>query len=307
MHPNHGVNLSASHKSLSENYPDTAAFTLIELLVVIAIIAILAAMLLPALAAAKRKAALTVCVNNQKQLLLGWRMGADDNNDVMVGANCKVETDWRIEPGDGTYTTTPVIPLSMTDPNDRNKFMDEQGFIQGALYKYCNNPDIMRCPGDNRYLHNNTAFNSYAICTGMNGAATATYPFVVPLVKSTAVRHPSDAFVFVEEASYWQPGGVYYENQNCWALGFPAGAVAPTWAGICFWDAPAAYHGNSTVFGFSDGHAENHKWLNGQTVACANYTGSDKPTYDQNNGTVANCPNDLGYIAPRYVFNGNNN
>jgi type II secretory pathway pseudopilin PulG len=56
-------------------------FTLVALLVIIAVIAILAAMLLPALAAAKRKAQRINCVNNLKQCGLAFRIWEGENGD----------------------------------------------------------------------------------------------------------------------------------------------------------------------------------------------------------------------------------
>jgi prepilin-type N-terminal cleavage/methylation domain-containing protein/prepilin-type processing-associated H-X9-DG protein len=106
------------------------AFTLIELLVVIAIIAILAAMLLPALANAKKHAQQTYCLNNQKQLGIGFILYKDDNSDIMPadaqGTTPQENEDWIWWQGD------PAHPLSQSPII----------FITGGT------SNLFRCPAD---------------------------------------------------------------------------------------------------------------------------------------------------------------
>jgi prepilin-type N-terminal cleavage/methylation domain-containing protein/prepilin-type processing-associated H-X9-DG protein len=61
-----------------------AAFTLIELLVVVAIIAVLAALVLPALSAARAKAAMTVCLGNKRQVGIAMATYSSDNSGWIV-------------------------------------------------------------------------------------------------------------------------------------------------------------------------------------------------------------------------------
>lgn len=110
------------------------AFTLIELLVVIAIIAILAAMLLPALSKAKEKAMRISCVNNMRQVGLGFNMYIQENNDLIPYAVFK--NPFGATPWDDLVATYLGINLSSAD-------------MTATMFPTNISSKILLCPGDN--------------------------------------------------------------------------------------------------------------------------------------------------------------
>jgi prepilin-type N-terminal cleavage/methylation domain-containing protein len=109
------------------------AFTLIELLVVIAIIAILAAMLLPVLAAAKRRAQRINCVSNLKQVNLAFRIWEGDNNNLYPMA-----------------VSTSAGGALETVANQTTKVMQPEGItnVFCVMSNELSTPKVLICPSD---------------------------------------------------------------------------------------------------------------------------------------------------------------
>ena len=238
------------------------AFTLIELLVVIAIIAVLMAVLMPALRLARQQAATGQCLSNVKNLSLGWYMYMGENDSRIMSSEDNAMLNgtfvgWIGVPRDENGT---LLGIRQTDPEVTDE--DEiRGIEAGLLFPYIKSPGAYHCPSSfvTSLYDLSRVFVSYSIPTFLYGQTNRNAGDYHEQIRNfNDIKSPSTSYVFVEsgETRNWN-------SSHHFVMAAPEFTNQPTWG---WWGPMAVNHGNGSVLGFADGHADVRKWRDRYTI-----------------------------------------
>jgi prepilin-type N-terminal cleavage/methylation domain-containing protein/prepilin-type processing-associated H-X9-DG protein len=234
------------------------AFTLIELLVVIAIIALLMAIVMPSLKKVKDIAAMKLCGNNARQIMLACTMYSQENSEEVPRAITRYKTEDTITtPNNQNYSWSclpvanpSVSPTSMADfvnPASATLAQRQAGIRHGTLYPYLESTEVYHCPKDNRMAKANGGYRTYSLTEplfhGWIQADGKPLPKWGPTaIKTGHVKNPSGRMAVIEQGD---PRGY---NRD----GFVFSSDGPT-----NWEETLAYwHQGGFMYAYFDGHVE---------------------------------------------------
>jgi prepilin-type N-terminal cleavage/methylation domain-containing protein/prepilin-type processing-associated H-X9-DG protein len=210
------------------------AFTLIELLVVIAIIAILAALLLPVLSQGKEKAQRVHCLNNEKQLDVGWQMYADEDNGLLASNTWDFRSGSVAESPPGNW----VVGNASLD-------LDQTDITSGTIYSFIKSVPTYRCPADQSFVLGTATLTlrSYSLSCFMGGPPGEPLN-INPINHLNQIKKPVTSLTFIEEDISTIDDGhfLYSDTINAW------------------YNFPAWRHAKGDTLAFADGHVEYWKW-----------------------------------------------
>ncbi len=214
----------------------SAGFTLLELLAVIAIIAVLASLLSAALNQTKGRAQQVSCLNNLRQLQMGWFLYAEDNEDFLPLNQSEPSSNealyGRRNTADSWVAGNPKEDISTVN------------IERGTLFRYVKNPGVYRCsadPGKAWVQKTTRRTRSYSMSAYLHGDGLEDDPRVKTKLSEIQDQRPSKIFVFIEE-----------DMMSPWHGGF---VVMPLEKSV-----PGAWHNGGSDLSFADGHVEYWRW-----------------------------------------------
>jgi len=191
-----------------------------------------------------------------------------------------------------------VAPPQNAFGNYSNEIIEDKvrGFEKGAVWPYAESEKVYHCPSDRRHLYPAQGpgggiggYRSYSLGNVLSlWGGEGTGEADCQIRKRDEIISPSEKFTWLEEMDG------YGYNDRTWNMDLNQR----------YWVDPfAVWHNGRSTFGFADGHAEKHKWVEEQTLDMARrmIDGMSDSQDVKGEAVLPNQPRDYDWAKKHYI------